>query len=456
MYNIYCLKKIKMELIMDFLISVVIFTLSLIFSLIKNISILIPLIIGMIAFSLSALHRGHKIKNVIIMILKGMKKSLALMPIFALIGIITALWRASGTIPFLVYYGTKLMNPDYFILFAFLLSCLVSFALGTSFGTIGTIGVVLIVLAKGGGVNTSAAAGAIISGSFFGDRCSPVSSSAILVAAVTDTDLYSNVKKMMVTGAVPFVVTVIIYLFMSKSNPVQITDSTLLNDISSIFSLSYITVLPAVIIFILALLKKSVKISLFFSIAAAFVICLYVQKMYFSEVILTMIFGFTLKSGGTLSDIISGGGLLSMLNVALIVVIASSYSGVFEETGMLNDIQGLLKKMSEKTGIYLTTAFTSLVTGAFCCNQTLPVLLTYQLMNKIYDEKGLTKEDIAIDIENTVILTAELFPWSIAIAVPLATLSVDAGSILYAVYLYLVPLINIIRLPELKVLSKNL
>ncbi len=441
---------------MDFLISVVIFTLSLIFSLIKNISILIPLIIGMIAFSLSALHRGHKIKNVIIMILKGMKKSLALMPIFALIGIITALWRASGTIPFLVYYGTKLMNPDYFILFAFLLSCLVSFALGTSFGTIGTIGVVLIVLAKGGGVNTSAAAGAIISGAFFGDRCSPVSSSAILVAAVTDTDLYSNVKKMMVTGAVPFVVTVIIYLFMSKSNPVQITDSTLLNDISSSFSLSYITVLPAVIIFILALLKKSVKMSLFFSIAAAFVICLYVQKMYFSEVILTMIFGFTLKSGGTLSDIISGGGLLSMLNVALIVVIASSYSGIFEETGMLNDIQGLLKKMSEKTGIYLTTAFTSLVTGAFCCNQTLPVLLTYQLMNKIYDEKGLTKEDIAIDIENTVILTAELFPWSIAIAVPLATLSVDAGSILYAVYLYLVPLINIIRLPELKVLSKNL
>lgn len=440
---------------MEFLISVVIFTISLIFSLIKDISILIPLIIGMISFSLSALHRGHGIKEVTYMILKGMKKSLSLMPIFALIGIITALWRASGTIPFLVYYGTKLMNPDYFILFAFLLSCLVSFALGTSFGTIGTIGVVLIVLAKGGGVNTSTAAGAIISGAFFGDRCSPVSSSANLVAAVTGTDLYDNVKRMMVTGAIPFIVTVIIYLLMSKSNPVQITDSTLLGDISACFSLSYITVLPAVIIFILALMKKSVKISLLFSIIAAFVICLSVQKMYFAEVIYTMIFGFTLKSGGTLSDIISGGGLLSMLNVSLIVVIASSYSGIFEETGMLNDIQGLLKKMIEKTGIYLTTAFTSLVTGAFCCNQTLPVLLTYQLMNKIYDEKGLTKEDIAIDIENTVIMTAELFPWSIAIAVPLATLSADAGSILYAVYLYLIPLINMIRLPELKVPVKN-
>ena len=145
-----------------------------------------------------------------------------------------------------------------------------------------------------------------------------------------------------------------------------------------------------------------------------------------------------------------------MFNVSLIVLIASSYSGIFEETGMLNDIQGLLEKMSNKIGIYLTTVFTALVTGAFCCNQTLPVLLTYQLMNKIYIENGLSKEDIAIDLENTAIMTSELFPWSIAIAVPLATLSADAVSIIFAVYLYLVPLINIVRLPALKKHNKNL
>lgn len=435
---------------MDFLISVAIFTLSLIFSLIKNISILIPLIIGMISFSLTAIHRGYNIKSVVKMIFKGMKKSLALMPIFALIGIITAVWRASGTIPFFVYYGTKLMNPDYFILYAFLLSCLVSFALGTSFGTVGTIGVVLIVLAKGGGVNVSAAAGAIVSGAFFGDRCSPTSSSANLVAAVTGTYLYDNVKRMMITGLIPFISTILIYLFLSKNNPITVTGSTLLNDISVYFDLSYVTVLPAIIIFVLAFFKKNVKTSMFFSIVTAFFICLFVQKMNLSGVIHTMIFGFKLDSAGTLAGIISGGGLISMLNVSLIVLIASSYSGIFEETGMLNDIQGLLKKMSNKIGIYLTTAFTSLVTGAFCCNQTLPVLLTYQLMNKIYIENGLSKEDIAIDLENTAIMTSELFPWSIAIAVPLATLSADAGSILFAVYLYLVPLINIFSLPQLK------
>ena len=178
--------------------------------------------------------------------------------------------------------------------------------------------------------------------------------------------------------------------------------------------------------------------------------------MDFADIIYTMFFGFKLETENTLSSILSGGGLISMLNVSLIVLIASSYSGIFEETGILNNIQEILKKMSNKTGIYLTTAFTALVTGAFCCNQTLPVLLTYQLMNKIYVENNLTKEDIAIDLENTAIMTSELFPWSIAIAVPLATLSADPVSILYAVYLYLVPLINIIRLPMLNTHSKTI
>ncbi|MGD9568908.1 MAG: Na+/H+ antiporter NhaC family protein [Sedimentibacter sp.] len=440
---------------MDFVISVAAFTLALILSIINGISVLIPLLIGMISFSLASIHRGYSIKNVIKMILRGMKKSIALMPIFALIGIITAVWRASGTIPFFVYYGTKLMNPNYFILFAFLLSCMVSFALGTSFGTVGTIGVVLIVLAKGGGVNVSAAAGAIVSGAFFGDRCSPTSSSANLVATITDTDLYDNVKRMMLTGIIPFIVTSAIYLILSKNNPIYVTDSTLLDEIENHFNLSVVTIFPTVIIFVLAFFRKNVKTSMFFSIIAAFVICLWVQKMPLRDLIYTIIFGFKLHGEGMLPSIISGGGLFSMFNVSLIVLIASSYSGIFETTGMLNDIQGFLIKMSSKIGIYLTTAFTALITGAICCNQTLPVLLTYQLMNKIYIEKGLTKEDIAIDIENTAIMTSELFPWSIAIAVPLATLAVGSESIFYAFYLYLVPFINIIRLPINKTHSTN-
>ena len=303
---------------MDFLIAVSIFTFSLIYSISISISTIYPLLIGMFCFSFVALYRGYNVKSIIKMLLYGMKKALSLMPIFALIGIITAVWRACGTISFFVYYGTKLMNPDYFILFAFLLCCLVSFALGTSFGTAGTIGVVLIVLAKGGNVNLNAAAGAIISGAFFGDRCSPTSSSANLVATITETDLYGNVKRMFKTSLIPFVLTFIFYTYLSAKYPLNVTSSSLLNDISYYFNLNFITVFPALIIFILAALKKNVKTSMFISIVTAILICIFVQNMTVEKIIKTMIYGFNLDADSTLTNIISGGGLLSMISVAFI------------------------------------------------------------------------------------------------------------------------------------------
>lgn len=439
---------------MDFIFAIIVFTLSLIYSIFNQITILIPLIIGMISFSLTALHRGHKFKSIIEMLLRGMKRSLSLMPIFTLIGLITALWRASGTIPYFVYYGTKIMHPDFFILFAFLLTSFVSFALGTSFGTAGTIGVVLIILAKSGGVNIYITAGAIISGAYFGDRCSPVSSSANLVAIITRTDLYDNIKEMFITGALPFGVTVIIYLFLSKGNPIKVTDSNLIDEFSVYFNLHIATILPALVIFLLAAMKKSVKVSMLVSVVTAVVISYFYQDLTLIEITKSMIFGYELIGHTELSAIISGGGLISMVSVIFIVLIASSYSGIFEKTGMLNDIQLLLVKMSDKLGVYITTIFTSMVTCAFCCNQTLSTLLTYDLMHSIYEEKGLTKEHIAIDLENTVILIAAIFPWSIAIAVPLATMDVSAKAIPYAFYLFLVPLLANVRLAFTKKRTK--
>lgn len=439
---------------MDFLVALLVFTSSLVISIIKKVTIILPLLVGVIVFSLTAYHRGFDIKSILIMLVKGMKKSIILIPFFTLIGMLTSVWRASGTIPFLVYYGTSFINPDYFILIAFLLTCLVSFSIGTSFGTAGTIGVVLIVLARGGGVNVNAVAGAIISGAFFGDRCSPTSSSANLVAAITKTNLYDNVKRMLVTGFIPFTLTVLFYLFISLRNPINTVDNSLLIDLPNYYKLNIITILPALIIFILALFKVNVKTSMIFSIIMGIVISVFLQGFPFAKVLKDMIFGFNLEGDSILANIISGGGIISMLNASIIILIASSYSGIFEETNMLKDIQNALERLSNKIGVYLTTTITSIITSIFGCNQTLPVLLTHQLMHKIYEDNGFSNKDIAIDIENTVILIAVLIPWSIAVGVPLATLSVGPQSIPYAAYIYLVPLVNIIKLPFLK--EKNI
>ena len=134
-----------------------------------------------------------------------------------------------------------------------------------------------------------------------------------------------------------------------------------------------------------------------------------------------------------------------MIKVSSIVLIASTYSGIFEETGMLNDIQKLLEKLSIKIKLYPTMIITSIITTIFSCNQTLAIILTHQLMNKIYKDNGYSNSDIAIDLENTVVLIAVLIPWSIAVAVPIDTLSADIRSIPYAVFIYLVPLVNFFR-----------
>ncbi|HYF75287.1 MAG TPA: Na+/H+ antiporter NhaC family protein, partial [Candidatus Nitrosocosmicus sp.] len=233
----------------------------------KGIYIFYPLFAGLIIFILLAWKRGFRLKELAGMVLKGSRKSLIIVNILLLIGAITAVWRASGTVAYVVYYGIKLMEPNLFILYAFILCSAVSFLLGTSFGTVGTIGMILMVMVKGGDININIVAGAIISGAYFGDRCSPMSSSANLVATVTDTDLYINIKNMFKTAAIPYLVSIIIYGILSFQNPLHLGESQIGAELMKTFSLHWAAILPALIILVLAAFKVNVKLSMLISIA---------------------------------------------------------------------------------------------------------------------------------------------------------------------------------------------
>jgi NhaC family Na+:H+ antiporter len=377
------------------------------------------------------------------MMLAGSQKSLIVIKIFVLIGAITAVWRACGTIPVIVYYGIAFMSSNYFILSAFLLCCIVSFLLGTSFGTVGTIGVVLMVLAKGGNVDVNVTAGAIIAGAYFGDRCSPMSSSANLVATLTNTKLYINIKNMAKTTLIPFVLSSMGYLYLSYRHPLAFYDNQIGNEILKSFDISLIVLFPAAIILLLAIYKVDVKLSMSISILSGILLALFVQHIPFFQLLHYIITGYTMDNGSVLASIMQGGGLSSMLNVSIIVLVSAAYSGIFEGTGLLREIECFFERLSEKLTVYPALILSSIVTNAFSCNQTLAVMLTHQLQHKIYEKRQLSNYRLAVDMENTVILLSALIPWNIAGAVPAATLSADAGFILYAFYLFLVPLTNL-------------
>ncbi|MHC1718639.1 MAG: Na+/H+ antiporter NhaC family protein [Acidaminococcaceae bacterium] len=418
----------------------VLFFFSLLLSIYVGISLLYPLLLGLAGFVILALSRGYSLRCLFAMMINGSKQSLLVIRIFVLIGIITAVWRACGTIPFIVYFGIAYLSEQYFILSAFLLSSIMSILLGTSFGTVGTMGVILMVLAKSGNVDVNIVAGAIIAGAFLGDRCSPMSSSANLVAALTKTSLYLNLENMLKTSVLPFILACAGYAFFSLAHPLIGGNNPILAAIPQSFDLNPIVLLPAVLILAMAAVRIDVKISMFFSSLVGIAIALFVQKVELLKLLEYVATGYQLEQQGPLSEVIKGGGLLSMLQVSLIVLISSAYSGLFAGTGLLRDIELAYELISRKAGIYIGTLITSFVTSAFACNQTLAVMLTHQLTHEVYEKKQLNSYRLALDLENTVIVISPLIPWNIAGAVPAAALSADSGFIPYALYLFFVPL----------------
>ena len=422
---------------MGSIVAILLFSLSLIFCLLLKYSVIYALIVGYIIFVTYGLIKGHDLKVLIKKSFEGVLTVKNILLVFVLIGMITALWRASGTIAFIVYMGSKLISPSILILLTFLLCSILSFLIGTSLGTAATMGVICVSIGKAMGINPYYLGGAVLSGIYFGDRCSPMSTSALLITELTKTNLYTNIKLMFKTSIIPFVTTCLFYLFLglkSSTSPVSI-DAT--NIFKENYNLNIVVIVPAILIIILSLFKVNVKKTMLVSIVISFIIAMFFQKESVTSLINYCVYGFH-HSNEKLNLIMKGGGILSMLNVGLIVAISSSYSGIFKETKMLVLMKKYLKEFSEKTSNYFVIFLSSIISGAIACNQSLGIILTYELCEELED-----KQNMAIILENTIVLLAGLIPWNIAMAVPLKTIDIGLMSGLFAFYLYFLPLWNL-------------
>ena len=174
-------------------------------------SILYALLAGLLLFLLYGRRKGFGWKALLGMALAGVKTVKNILITFLLIGVLTALWRAAGTIPVIVCYAARLIRPGVFLVMTFLLNAGVSVLTGTSFGTAATIGVICAAMGATMGVDARLTGGAVLAGAFFGDRCSPVSTSALLVSELTKTDIYGNIRRMLRTALVPFLLSVAFY-----------------------------------------------------------------------------------------------------------------------------------------------------------------------------------------------------------------------------------------------------
>ncbi len=398
-------------------------------------SILYALLAGLLLFSIHGKSRGFSWAALLRMILSGILSVKNMLITFLLIGILTALWRASGTIVTIVSYASSFIRPSLFLPAVFLLNCGVSILTGTALGTAATMGVICSMMARATGVHPLWIGGAVLSGAFFGDRCSPVSTSALLVAELTHTEIFSNIRNMLRTSRYPFAISVAVYAFVGMLAKPSAPMSGINALFDSEFTVHWVVLLPALVILLLSAFKVNVRRTMSASILVAVPICLFLQRMAPATLLKTAVMGYS-TAHTEAAAILNGGGVTSMLNVTAMVCLSSSYAGIFQKTGILDEIKRHVMALSQRTTPFTATLCTATITAIIACNQTLTIMLTHQLCGDIYQDGSA----MAIDLEDTAVVVAPLVPWSIASAVPLGSVGAPAWSILAACFLYLLPL----------------
>ena len=390
---------------------------------------------GVILFWILGRRQGFTHRQLWEMAWKKCQKSLIVVEVIFLIGIITGLWRVGGTIPYCIVMGVKLVTPGLFLVVAFLLCVALSYVLGTSYGVSSTMGVILMALARSGGVDPIITAGVILSGVYFGDRCSPASSAASLVAAVTDTDLYQNVRQMLRTGLLPTLLTLGVYGVLSWLNPLEQMDQGVLDSLRGSFSISWLSLLPAAVMFLLPLFKVPIKWAMAGSIAVSAILAMAVQGFTPWQTLLAAWEGYH-PADTALNAVLGGGGVTSMMVSYIIVILTGLYSGILEGTGDLEPLQHKAETLAGKIGRFPAMIVVSTLTAMVLCNQAVTSILSEQLLRRSYDDR----EEMAMDIENSGILIAGLVPWSIACSIPLTMLGASYGAVGYALLLWLIPI----------------
>ena len=294
----------------------------------------------------------------------------------------------------------------------------------------------LIALARAGGVSVPIAAGAILSGVYFGDRGAPTSSCASLQAALTKTDHYTNVRFMLKTGALPLLLTLGAYTLLSLRNSMTAVDGTLLTALETQFRLSWLLFIPAVLMLVLPALRLPLPLSMAASALSAFLLTVLVQGVSVWETVKIALCGFTPIE--SLSGVLSGGGFFSMVGTMLLLLFAGGCTGIIGGMELLKPAKTALLRLSGRIGSFPTMVLASLASCMIFCNQTIAMIFCKELMEDVYPEAA--HQEFSADMSCSVVTIAGLVPWCIACSVPLAMLDAGFDAIPFAFYLYLIPI----------------
>ena len=397
------------------------------------------LFLGFLVFCTYVLYKKFSVKELWNMVWGGIITVKNVIPVFLLIGLLTAYWRSAGTIASIVSYLSGAIQPGVILVITFILCSVVSVLTGTSFGTVATMGIICMTMGRAMGVNPAFLGGAIMSGIYFGDRCSPISSSAHLIADLTKTDIYDNVKLMAKDAVIPFILVSAIYACMGLGVDAEGPGINVREVFSRELVISPLALIPAGIILILAIFRFNVRMSMSISLLTGAILTVILQKREVLDVFKIALFGYS-ANDSEVAVMMNGGGLLGMIDVILVLILAGAFGGIFKGTELLSAVKRPLQRIAEKGTNFASVFCAALGSGFIACDQMLTILMTHQLTEDIEKDKS----KLAIGMENSAALFSAMMPWSIGNRVPLTTIGAPRTASIFAFFLYLMPIYALI------------
>lgn len=412
----------------------------------------VPMFIGVIAASVMALYLGYSWENIEKFMMNGIYRALQSIMILAIIGILIGIWIVAGIVPAMIYYGLKLLSPGMFLVATVLICSITSLATGTSWGTMGTMGLALMGIAQGLGIPVGVAAGAIISGAYFGDKLSPLSDTTNLAPAMAGTDVFSHIKFMIQSTAVTYGITLVFFGFLSykysiNSTSVDMSQVNAIRDgLSNSFNINPLLLLPPIIV-ILAMAKKIPAIpGITLGILTGAIIGMIVQgdNCNFGNIMGCGMSGFESHIGiKTLDKLLTSGGLMNMMSSIALTIIAMMFGGIMEETKQLEVLVRKLMSITRRpAGMVLMTEATCVVSNATMPEQYISIVVPGRMFAPAYKKAGLHPVTLSNALESAGTVTSALIPWNTCALFIKNTIGVEVGQYFpFAVFNYLMPIV---------------
>jgi NhaC family Na+:H+ antiporter len=414
--------------------------------------------------------------------LNGIMMAMQAILILMTVGMIIGSWILCGSVPSLIYYGLDILSPGFFLLAALLVCSIVALATGSSWSTTGTVGIALMGIGAGLGIPAPLAAGVIISGAYFGDKMSPLSDTTNLAPAVAGTDLFTHIKAMVATTGVTYVIVAALTIFLGMKYSGGTLDASRITAIQSVmqaeFHISLMGLIPPLLVIGLAAAKLPALPSLIAGIAAGAFMAVFqgaglgdlinalhygyeatvsadiagaesvdaVSQLMASSNIVGMVPELIQEVSGMLSDLLTRGGLDSMMWTISLILCALSFGGIMERCGFLEVLlHTILKSVKSVGGLVASVVVSCFVSNLFLGDQYLSIVMPGRMFKSAFDEKGLDARMLSRSLEDSGTLTSVLIPWNTCGAYNSSVLGVPTLAYLpYAFLNYINPIVAIV------------